>query len=227
MPQTGKRHVTKRPSTVCRESESCPQEDDFRDVSVRSDYQAAVARAILLAVAHLCAHSRLAVAPRRVVNFLKGNQFPRPQEREGAWAESFGLLQSHERTWLDEALESLVERGLLELEGGGAGHQGGVRLSPEGNRALHGLEALPGGVLPERPLLGAHPEVEDRLRLARQELAWAEGRATYGIFPNSVLAHLASRKPKTLSELSEIPGLGEARIRKYGRKILAALGEKG
>ena len=148
-----------------------PQDEDLRDVAVKSDYQGAVARAILFAVGHISSHSRLPVAPRRVVNFLKGNQFPRPQEREGAWAECFGLLQSHERAWLEEALESLVERGFLELEAGSAGRQGGVRLSPQGKRALRGLEAIPAGVLPERPVLGAHPEAEERLRLARQELA--------------------------------------------------------
>jgi superfamily II DNA helicase RecQ len=37
------------------------------------------------------------------------------------------------------------------------------------------------------------------------------------------LAELAEKRPRSLAELAEISGLGEARIRKYGRRILAAL----
>ena len=66
-------------------------------------------------------------------------------------------------------------------------------------------------------------ELEDKLRALRRKLAKAESRSAFGIFPNATLAELAARRPGCLAELAEIPGLGEARIRKYGRRILAAL----
>ena len=35
-----------------------------------------------------------------------------------------------------------------------------------------------------------------------------------------LLAALAAARPRDLGELAEIPGFGEARIRKYGRAVL-------
>jgi ATP-dependent DNA helicase RecQ len=83
--------------------------------------------------------------------------------------------------------------------------------------------SVPAGVVPRRPRLGAHPEAEGRLRELRRRLAAEEGRPAFSIFPNAVLAALAERRPGSLAELAEIPGLGAPRIGKYGRRIVAAL----
>jgi superfamily II DNA helicase RecQ len=191
--------------------------------SVAAEYSNAVARAIAQAVCVLTSESGSPVGRRRLVNFLRGNQLPPAGMPPPSREECFGLLAAHPADWIEEVVDRLTERSLLCLEPGTCCTPQGVSLTSDGSLALRGITPWPPDVLPEQPRLGSHPEVESRLRALRAELAQAEGRTAFGIFPNSTLAKLAARKPHSLADLAEIPGLGEVRIRKYGRRILAAL----
>ena len=184
---------------------------------IESEYRSAIARAILSAAGALSAQLKGAVGRRTLVNFLRGNQVFSFQPPCPA---GFGLLENHTARWIQETMDRLVEEGYLAIEPGIAAV---VSLTPQGRKAVEGSVRFPPGILPAGPRLGSNPELEGRLQSLRRELARAEGRAAYGIFPNTSLAELAARRPKNLAALSEIRGLGEARIRKYGRKILAAL----
>jgi ATP-dependent DNA helicase RecQ len=43
------------------------------------------------------------------------------------------------------------------------------------------------------------------------------------VFHDSTLAEIAARQPQTLGELSQIPGIGPAKLDRYGDDVLAAL----
>jgi DNA helicase II / ATP-dependent DNA helicase PcrA len=45
----------------------------------------------------------------------------------------------------------------------------------------------------------------------------------YVVFHNSTLAEIAARRPKTIAELSSVPGVGPAKLERYGRDVLDAL----
>ncbi|HSC50597.1 MAG TPA: 3'-5' exonuclease, partial [Gaiellaceae bacterium] len=45
----------------------------------------------------------------------------------------------------------------------------------------------------------------------------------YVVFHNSTLAEIAARRPQTIAELSSIPGVGPAKLERYGRDVLEAL----
>ena len=62
-----------------------------------------------------------------------------------------------------------------------------------------------------------------RLRQLRLELARARGVPPYVIFPDTTLRELAARRPGTLAELLDIPGIGERKAEVYGAAILAVL----
>jgi superfamily II DNA helicase RecQ len=187
---------------------------------IASAYAAAIARTILAAAESLASQGG-GVGRRRLINHLRGNQLPRgDRPRPGP---GFGVLESHRAGWVEEAVDRLAEEGLLGLEvlpAGGAL----VSASRSGQKALGG-GPIPPGVLPGRPRLGTHPRLEERLRGLRRRLAVDEGRPAFSIFPNAVLAALAERRPRTLAELADVPGLGAPRIAKYGRRILDALGK--
>jgi superfamily II DNA helicase RecQ len=185
-------------------------------------YEDAVARAILSAADALSSKSG-SVGRRRLVNHLRGNQLPR-DGGDGPAPPCFGLLESHRAGWVDDAVEALVESGHLQLAAAKGAAPPGLVPSEEGRGFLGGKRGADRPALPVAPRLGSHPEVEARLRELRRELADAEGRAPYGVFPNATLAAMATRAPRTLAELAEVRGLGEARIRKYGRRILRAIG---
>ena len=62
-----------------------------------------------------------------------------------------------------------------------------------------------------------------RLRQLRLELARARGVPPYVIFHDTTLRELAARRPATLPDLLDIPGIGERKAEVYGAAILAVL----
>ncbi len=62
-----------------------------------------------------------------------------------------------------------------------------------------------------------------RLRQLRMELARARGVPPYVIVHDPKLRELAARRPGTLAELLDIPGIGERKAEVYGASILAVL----
>jgi DNA helicase-2/ATP-dependent DNA helicase PcrA len=45
----------------------------------------------------------------------------------------------------------------------------------------------------------------------------------YVVFHNSTLAEIAARRPRTISELASVPGVGPAKLERYGSEVLQAL----
>ena len=161
------------------------------------------------------------VSRRRLVNYLRGSQAPGALDVP-ALKNLHGLLEAVAANWLHEILDALVEYGILTIAPGGRALQ---QLSVDLTKCLS-LETDPcemANLFPVRPKLGSNQEIEDPLRSLRAELAREEGRAPHGIFPNATLAALATSRPSTLAELAQLPGMGEARVRKYGSKVLAVL----
>ena len=77
------------------------------------------------------------------------------------------------------------------------------------------LKAVP---VPKAPL--ADPQLFERLRRLRTELAEEEGVAPFVIFHDKTLRTIASHKPVTSAALLEIPGIGEVKVERYGRRVL-------
>ncbi|MGQ9590626.1 MAG: HRDC domain-containing protein [Planctomycetota bacterium] len=191
--------------------------------NLRADYARATGAIVLAAAGALARGRPGGISKRRLVNFLRGNRFLEPGEEAARACGAYGALEGHRGDWVGELVERLVDLGYLGLEPAGGGRSPGLVLTADGARAGRGDGGIPVEVLPRRSALGEHPAVEDRLRALRKEIARAEGRSAYAIFPNSALAAIAERRPADLAELAEIPGFGESRIRKYGRRILATL----
>jgi len=58
------------------------------------------------------------------------------------------------------------------------------------------------------------------LRRLRTALAEEEGVAPFVIFHDKTLRTIASHKPVTRAALLEIPGIGDAKVERYGRRVL-------
>jgi DNA helicase-2/ATP-dependent DNA helicase PcrA len=73
-----------------------------------------------------------------------------------------------------------------------------------------------------RPALELTPAVAalKEWRLAR---ARAEEVPAYVVFNDRTLAELVARTPTTLAELADVPGIGPAKLERYGEDLLAAL----
>jgi ATP-dependent DNA helicase UvrD/PcrA len=61
------------------------------------------------------------------------------------------------------------------------------------------------------------------LKRWRLQRAKADEIPAYVVFHNSTLAEIAARRPTTISELASVPGVGPAKLERYGRDVLLAL----
>jgi DNA helicase-2/ATP-dependent DNA helicase PcrA len=76
----------------------------------------------------------------------------------------------------------------------------------------------------ERTQLEQTPTVQ-ALREWRLARARADEVPAYVVFNDRTLAELASRTPRTLAELAAVPGIGPAKLERYGPELLARLAE--
>jgi ATP-dependent DNA helicase RecQ len=63
------------------------------------------------------------------------------------------------------------------------------------------------------------------LRARRLELARAQQVPPYVIFHDRTLAELAARRPRSVADLAETPGIGEAKLARYGLAFLEVINE--
>ncbi len=66
----------------------------------------------------------------------------------------------------------------------------------------------------------ADPQLFERLRQLRTELAEEEGVSAFLIFHDKTLKAIAGHKPVTPAALLEIPGIGALKAERYGRRVL-------
>jgi ATP-dependent DNA helicase RecQ len=73
----------------------------------------------------------------------------------------------------------------------------------------------------------ADPELFDRLRELRRELAAEQGVPAYVVFHDATLMAMSAAKPASLAEMAEISGVGERKLEHYGEAFLAAIADVG
>ena len=62
-----------------------------------------------------------------------------------------------------------------------------------------------------------------RLRAVRKRLADAESVPAYIVFSDAVLREMAVRKPSSANEMLDVPGVGPAKLQRYGAAFLEEL----
>lgn len=235
--RTPRQHQRKPPasgnSASDRKARSKPkrhrQPNEHESDSSAAAFQSALVRVILEAALDLggtrTQDSRPASVTRaELLHFLRGAKQP-PAGR----TRNYALLEALPARWLGEVVERLVETGYLEVDDQAlsrvrVGSLGTAASSQvRGKPARQDVPKLPENLFPRRPRLGEHTDVEEALRELRRRLAASADCAPYVVFPNGTLAMLAARRPASLAELATIAGLGEKRIRLWGKRILATL----
>src|SRR5690606_12630745 len=81
------------------------------------------------------------------------------------------------------------------------------------NRSLRQAVALP----------EAMQQVFGRRRAERTRLARQQGVPPYVVFQDTTLRAMAMEQPRTLEELMALPGIGQAKLERYGAAFLAVL----
>lgn len=108
--------------------------------------------------------------------------------------------------------EALAAEGMMQVRRSEPGRTGGGSRR-RGDRA-------PSQVSPSDPLF-------QQLRTLRKRLADAQGVPAYIVFNDRTLQAMAERKPTTAAALLALPGVGPAKLDRYGEDFLALLREDG
>jgi ATP-dependent DNA helicase RecQ len=67
----------------------------------------------------------------------------------------------------------------------------------------------------------------DALRSRRRELADEAGVPAYIVFGDRVLLEMVARRPQSRHEMLQVPGVGEAKLDKYGDDFLEVIEDYG
>jgi ATP-dependent DNA helicase RecQ len=152
----------------------------------------------------------------------------------------FAALKTWDVDRIRDLLEALVELGLV---GRGHGEKPTLSVTPKGLTILAGedtvtveLELAPAPTPSQRARRAKAPvsggdltdEAVDRfeaLRAWRLEIARRADMPPYVIFHDKTLAEIARARPTSLAGLAAVPGIGPAKLDRYGVDLLAVIGE--
>lgn len=139
-----------------------------------------------------------------------------------------------------EYLYQMLQLGYIEIDYMSAGH---LKVTPLGRKVLFGEQqalmtiyqkikdfALPtkkGGYKyrPIRPIESTSVDetLLDSLQQLRKQIAEREHTPAYILFSDDALEDMVRKKPVTLDEFSEIRGVGQLKLDKYGKVFVALI----
>ena len=157
--------------------------------------------------------------------------------RQRGWvteAPFFGALRAWSTEGVRELLATLIDEGCVQRS---SGERPVLSMTALGRAVLDGnsdLEVaievvgtlqrqLPAGAGSGEPLAGEDGERFERLRVWRRTTSMAEGVPAYVVFADRTLRELAVRNPATTHALGAVPGIGPAKLAKYGADVLRVL----
>ncbi len=180
-----------------------------------------------------------------VIDLLVGRSTERMTALEHDQLPTFGVgADLDEQAWRGVARQ-LVAQGLLTVD---SSAYGALRVTPAAQPVLRGELRLDLRRPTPRPagrasggrrrrggsaqtagasLAGADAGLFESLRTERKSIADEQGVPAYVVFHDATLREIATRRPVTVEQLLEVPGIGAAKAERYGERILAVVGQWG
>jgi ATP-dependent DNA helicase RecQ len=129
----------------------------------------------------------------------------------GSWvdvdSEAFGALKLNARSWsLLKGEASVLFREDIAPAAKAEGRGGRLAKTPF-----------------SAPLEGVEGEAFEALRQLRRRLAEEQNLPPYVVFHDATLREMVARKPASLAELGRLPGLGQAKLERYGAEFLSEI----
>jgi ATP-dependent DNA helicase RecQ len=149
---------------------------------------------------------------------------------------TFGIGTEHDNRAWRAILRQLIALRLIDVDL--AGH-GGLSIASAGRDFLRGKPTLmlrapsasrarrqkAGRNTPPSVVTGIDRDLFEALRRKRTELARAQNVPPYVIFHDKTLLELAASRPTSRAEMADVPGVGEAKLDRYGSAFLAVIAE--
>jgi ATP-dependent DNA helicase RecQ len=176
----------------------------------------------------------------RIVEILRGSRSKAMLTYGAEDCPTYGMCRTSSKPSVTGLVKGLIDSGYLQVEGTeyptlDVTHKGREILQGVGAVVLRQAEepqpdvpvtmplrekTMPAAVLRTSP---SDPQLFERLRQLRTELAEEEGVSAFLIFHDKTLKAIAGHKPVTPAALLEIPGIGALKAERYGRRVLAVV----
>jgi ATP-dependent DNA helicase RecQ len=173
----------------------------------------------------------------RIVEILRGSRSKAMQACGAEDCPTYGMCRARSKSSVTGLVRELIDSAYLQVEGT---EYPTLDVTRKGREILQGLGAVAlnqaAEPQPDSPVTKpsrerapsvvapraspADPELFERLRQLRTELAEEEGVAAFLIFHDKTLKAIAGHKPVTSAALMEIPGIGALKAERYGRRVL-------
>jgi ATP-dependent DNA helicase RecQ len=166
-----------------------------------------------------------------VIGVLRGENTDRIRSLRHDQLSTYGLLPEHSQAELRDWIYQLIGHGLLEQEGD---RYPVLKLTEAARPVLRGDEQVRLVQIARKERRkksksesesweGVDGALFESLRKFRRELASARGVPAYIILGDRSLREVARLRPKTLTQLSEVYGIGEKKLADLGERILAVV----
>ena len=212
------RHFGEEPASSCGNCDNCltpPATVDVTEVA-RKLLSAAFRTEMRFGIGHL-------------TDVLAGRETDKIHSFNHHRLSVFGIAAEDELTLVKPVARALLARDALRADA-----YGGLSFGPAARTILKGEEPVsiivpvkkqrrkrgPASDFPEDPVFEA-------LRARRRDLAKGAGVPPYVIFHDSTLREMAQLKPTTIRALSQVSGVGTAKLERYGEAFVEVLREHG
>ncbi len=172
-----------------------------------------------------------------VIDVLLGKTSERIEKFGHQDLSTYGIGTEHTSKEWQSLIRQLVARGYIYVD---MDAHGGLKVTQDGLDFLREKPAIQVRLDPKTiggssskaanktdPALNLKTEEDQELFLElkalRMSLATEKSVPPYVIFHDKTLIDMVIRKPKTLDEMSDIPGVGQSKLDKYGQEFLDAL----
>ncbi|NGZ02854.1 MAG: ATP-dependent DNA helicase RecQ [Nitrospira sp. WS238] len=176
----------------------------------------------------------------RIVDILRGSRSKALLACGADNCPTYGLCRAQTKPSVTARVQGLINSGHLQVEGT---EYPTLDVTRKGREVLQGTSVLGmeqtegdrvggSGQKPSRSYaqhldivqtMPTDRQLVERLKRLRLELAEEEGVAPFLIFHDKTLKAIAGFKPETTAALLEIPGIGEMKAERYGRRVLAVV----
>jgi len=192
------------------------------------------AQKLLSAVYRLRSERRQRFGAGHVIDILLGKQTPKVTQHGHDTLTVFGIGTDLRDTEWRGIVRQLLAQGLLAVEGDYGTlvltdasaqvlrKQRPVMLRREPERAPKAPRARKAGAVADLPAQAL--PVFERLRAWRSERAKEQGVPAYVVFSDATLREIATTLPSSLAGLSNVSGIGETKLARYGQQVLDVLG---
>jgi ATP-dependent DNA helicase RecQ len=173
----------------------------------------------------------------RIVEIVRGSKSKMLIAYGAEGCPTYGSCRSRSKVSVTRLVKDLIDAGYLHVEGL---EYPTLNVTRSGQEVLRGISSVvlmkseervsePAAMKPTHERHKsvtimkaslADPQLFERLRRLRTDLAEEEGVAPFVIFHDKTLRTIADQKPATPASLLEIPGMGEVKVERYGRRVL-------